>query len=175
MASSFTYPIMVLYYWVYSIHVIKIANGSDKKAVGWICTNIDRLVQTHGGKKTSAIKAISKTIAPISTDALKQVYNQKGKFGSYPSEYHYSPWIPTNWFYANLQGQQTGHRHSCFAKPHGTNEAHWHTLLCNTRLDSQVERHHPSAYTWGNQPSDKSRQWTNKSVQIPSTIIKHLF
>ena len=98
-------------------------------------TYIDRLITTHGWKEDKRIKAISKTIAPISTEALKQVYDQKGpaegtlehkaieqkagfsyrtllgemmyayvtcrpdigyaitllsKFGSCPSEYHYS-------------------------------------------------------------------------------------
>ena len=41
-------------------------------------TYIDRLVTTHGWKEDKRIKEISKTIAPLSTEALKQVYEQKG-------------------------------------------------------------------------------------------------
>ena len=42
-------------------------------------TYIDCLVTTYGSKEDEQIKAISKTVlAPISTKALKQVYNQKG-------------------------------------------------------------------------------------------------
>ena len=39
---------------------------------------IDRLVTTHGWKEDKHIRTIAKTIAPISTEALKQVYEQKG-------------------------------------------------------------------------------------------------
>ena len=41
-------------------------------------TYIDQLVTTHGWKEYKQVKAISKTIAPIITKALKQVYKQKG-------------------------------------------------------------------------------------------------
>ena len=41
-------------------------------------TYINLLVTTHRWKEDKCIKAISKTIAPISTKALKQVYKQKG-------------------------------------------------------------------------------------------------
>ena len=41
-------------------------------------TYIDWLVRTHGWKEDKGIKIISKTIAPITTKALKQVYKQKG-------------------------------------------------------------------------------------------------
>ena len=41
-------------------------------------TYVDHLVTTHGWKEDKRIKAISKTKAPISTEALKQVYDQKG-------------------------------------------------------------------------------------------------
>ena len=41
-------------------------------------TYIDQLITTHGWKEDKQIKTISKTIGPISTKALKQVYDQKG-------------------------------------------------------------------------------------------------
>ena len=41
-------------------------------------TYIDRLVTTHGWKEDKQLKDISKTIAPLNTEVLKQVYDQKG-------------------------------------------------------------------------------------------------
>ena len=41
-------------------------------------TYIDRLVTTHGWKEDKRVKDVAKTIAPLNTEALKQVYDQKG-------------------------------------------------------------------------------------------------
>ena len=41
-------------------------------------TYIDWLMTTHGWKEERQTKATSKTTSPISTEALKQVYNQVG-------------------------------------------------------------------------------------------------
>ena len=41
-------------------------------------TYIDQFVKTHRRKEDKQIKTILKSIAPITTKALKQVYDQKG-------------------------------------------------------------------------------------------------
>jgi len=41
-------------------------------------SHIDRLATTHGWKEDRKLKADAKTIAPLNTEALKQVYEQKG-------------------------------------------------------------------------------------------------
>jgi len=66
-------------------------------------TYINRLVTTHGWKEDKRIKEISKTIALLNTEALKQVYDQKGPLEG--TDKHKSLETKAGFLYQTLLGE----------------------------------------------------------------------
>ena len=79
-SSCVEHPIQRLIFAIAANLNLKVYRGDAKDAFAHssCATYIDRLVTTQGWKEDKHMQTLLKTIAPISTKVLKQVYNQKG-------------------------------------------------------------------------------------------------